>query len=191
MTQDPTEQGNRQHSLHAEHSQEIMTEQEAAAYLGVSISGLRNWRNHQQGPKFYRLGPVDPVYPVRLAGVAGNAREADTPEARQCFRIIAGLQRRPGRSYRRRFEFLKEPALYRLIALSVIGTHLYQEFEYFGYLFVHSPEKRCGKTRLLDVVLRFVRHALPQRLRGCDCASAIEADKNLLHKIVFELSEEK
>lgn len=35
---------------------ELLTEQEAAAYLGVSVSGLRKWRNNRRGPQYYRLG---------------------------------------------------------------------------------------------------------------------------------------
>jgi hypothetical protein len=51
-----------------------------------------------------------------------------------------------------RFVFLPEPALYKLIALWVIGTHLHNQFEFFGYLFVHSPEPASGKSRLLEVL---------------------------------------
>jgi hypothetical protein len=34
----------------------------------------------------------------------------------------------------------------------VIHTHLIPEFDYTPYLFVHSPERRCGKTCLLSVL---------------------------------------
>ncbi|THJ23577.1 MAG: DUF3631 domain-containing protein [Nitrospira sp. CG24E] len=39
-----------------------------------------------------------------------------------------------------------------LVAVWIVGTYLYQVFEYFPYLVLRSPEKRCGKTRLLDVI---------------------------------------
>jgi hypothetical protein len=55
-------------------------------------------------------------------------------------------------SFIERFVFLPEPSLYKLIALWVIGTHLHNEFEYFGYLFIHSPEPQSGKSRLLEVL---------------------------------------
>jgi phage/plasmid primase-like uncharacterized protein len=44
----------------------------------------------------------------------------------------------------------KDAAL--LVAVWIMGTYLYQAFEYFPYLVLRSPEKRCGKTRLLDVI---------------------------------------
>lgn len=52
----------------------------------------------------------------------------------------------------KRFVFLKEPSLYRLLALWIIHTYLIDEFEYTPYLFVHSPERGCGKTCLLSVL---------------------------------------
>ena len=51
-----------------------------------------------------------------------------------------------------RFVFLKNKRLYRLIALWVIATYLSADFEYMGYLFAYSPEKRSGKSRLLEVL---------------------------------------
>jgi hypothetical protein len=52
----------------------------------------------------------------------------------------------------KRFVFLKEPSLYRLLALWIIHTYLIEEFEYTGYVFAYSPEPESGKTRLLDVL---------------------------------------
>jgi hypothetical protein len=52
----------------------------------------------------------------------------------------------------KRFVFLKDPSLYRLLALWIIHTYLIDEFEYTPYLFVHSPERGCGKTCLLSVL---------------------------------------
>jgi hypothetical protein len=52
----------------------------------------------------------------------------------------------------KRFVFLKNPSLYRLLALWIIHTYLIDEFEYTPYLFVHSPERGCGKTCLLSVL---------------------------------------
>jgi hypothetical protein len=52
----------------------------------------------------------------------------------------------------KRFVFLKNEAVYRLVALWVTGTHLQDVFEYYGYLFAHSPEPQTGKSRLLEVL---------------------------------------
>jgi len=35
---------------------DVLTELEAARRLGVSLSGLRKWRNDGTGPRFVRLG---------------------------------------------------------------------------------------------------------------------------------------
>jgi len=51
-----------------------------------------------------------------------------------------------------RFVFIKDKQIYRLLALWVIQTHLYKEFEYTGYVFVHSAEPQSGKSRLLEVL---------------------------------------
>lgn len=51
-----------------------------------------------------------------------------------------------------RFVFLRQPELYRLIAVWVLATHLHTRFEYMGYLFAHSPEPQSGKSRLLEVL---------------------------------------
>lgn len=51
-----------------------------------------------------------------------------------------------------RFVFIKDPQVYRLLALWVIQTHCYKDFEYTGYIFAHSPEPESGKSRLLEVL---------------------------------------
>lgn len=51
-----------------------------------------------------------------------------------------------------RFVFIKDKHIYRLLALWVIQTHCYKEFEYTGYLFAHSPEPESGKSRLLEIL---------------------------------------
>src|SRR5580700_9680832 len=52
----------------------------------------------------------------------------------------------------KRLVFLKDPSLYRLLALWIVHTYLVDEFEYTPYLFIHSPERCCGKTCLLSVL---------------------------------------
>ena len=51
-----------------------------------------------------------------------------------------------------RFVFIKDKAIYRLLALWVIQTYMYKEFEYTGYVFAYSPEPESGKSRLLEVL---------------------------------------
>ena len=51
-----------------------------------------------------------------------------------------------------RFIFLKDSRQYRLLATWTVGTYLVKRFEYFGYLFIYSPEPQCGKSLLLDIL---------------------------------------
>ena len=44
--------------IRPEHVHELMTEQEAAAYLGVSVSGMRKWRARQSGPSYAKFGRI-------------------------------------------------------------------------------------------------------------------------------------
>jgi len=66
-------------------------------------------------------------------------------------------------AFLKRFVFLQRECMYRLVALWIIATHLHQSFQYMGYLFIHSPEKQCGKTRLLEIL-----HLLVHRSTGID-----------------------
>ena len=56
----------------------------------------------------------------------------------------------------KRFVFLKEEKVYLLIAVWVVATFLYESFWYFPYLWINSPGKRSGKTRLLEVLGQLV-----------------------------------
>jgi len=52
----------------------------------------------------------------------------------------------------RRFIWLPNESLYFLVAVWIVGTYLVDEFSYFGYLFVWSPTKACGKSKMLEVL---------------------------------------
>src|SRR6266536_2125407 len=62
-----------------------------------------------------------------------------------------------------RFVFLSSEPMYLLVALWIIATHLHQSFRNTGYLFIQSPEKQCGKTRLLEIL-----HLLVHNSTGID-----------------------
>jgi hypothetical protein len=51
-----------------------------------------------------------------------------------------------------RFVFLKDATYYTLVAAWIVATYLYKKFEYMGYLFVYSPERRSGKSTLLELL---------------------------------------
>jgi hypothetical protein len=81
---------------------------------------------------------------------------ATVPEQAIIDRVIAFV---------RRFAFLKDESMYRLVALWIIHTYLHDAFQYTSYLFIHSPEKECGKTRLLETL-----HLLVRNSTGIDCS---------------------
>ena len=56
----------------------------------------------------------------------------------------------------RRYIVLQSPAPFHVMALWVAHAHAIEAFDYTPYLHVYSPEKRCGKSRLLDVLSHLV-----------------------------------
>jgi len=52
----------------------------------------------------------------------------------------------------RRFVFIRDDRMYSLIAIWTLATFVYQRLEYMPLLWVTSPTKRSGKTRLLEVL---------------------------------------
>ncbi|MBI4490234.1 MAG: DUF3631 domain-containing protein [Deltaproteobacteria bacterium] len=52
----------------------------------------------------------------------------------------------------KRHIFFKDQRLSLLIATWVLGTYVHDLFTFFGYLWANSPEKRCGKSLLLDIL---------------------------------------
>jgi hypothetical protein len=45
-----------------------------------------------------------------------------------------------------------EPGLPLVLALWTLATHLFDCFDAFPYLAITSPTKRCGKTRLAEII---------------------------------------
>lgn len=48
--------------------------------------------------------------------------------------------------------FLAKPELYLLVGTWTIATHLHRIFDFMGYLLIHSAEKQCGKTKLMELL---------------------------------------
>jgi Protein of unknown function (DUF3631) len=55
-----------------------------------------------------------------------------------------------------RFVFLNDAKYYTLIAAWIVATYLNKKFEYMCYLFVYSPERRSGKSTLLELLTLLV-----------------------------------
>jgi hypothetical protein len=52
----------------------------------------------------------------------------------------------------RRFVFIKDDRMYLLISVWILATYIYENFDYFPILWITSPTKRSGKTRLMEVL---------------------------------------
>jgi Protein of unknown function (DUF3631) len=69
---------------------------------------------------------------------------ADTPADAQ---LLVDLQR-----FFSRFAAFRDPRVPLLLATWTLGTYAYRLFRVFPYLALRSPEKRCGKSRVLDLL---------------------------------------
>ena len=59
----------------------------------------------------------------------------------------------------RRFVFFKDQRTYNLVAVWVMGTYVHVLFRYYGYLHIRSPEKRCGKSLLEEILSKLAFNA--------------------------------
>ncbi len=66
--------------------------------------------------------------------------------------------------------FFKDKRLPLLIATWILGTYLYELFTFYGYLWINSPVKRCGKS-LLEGVLSHLCYKATPRLSNASEAS--------------------
>ncbi len=55
-------------------------------------------------------------------------------------------------SFLRRFLFLRPDGMYIVVATWALATYAFRTFRVFPYLIATSPTKRCGKTRLLELL---------------------------------------
>ncbi len=62
----------------------------------------------------------------------------------------------------KRHVFFKDERLPLLIAIWVLGTYVYDIFTFFGYLWINSPVKRCGKSLLEDILSQLCHKATPR-----------------------------
>lgn len=61
-----------------------------------------------------------------------------------------------------RFAVFKDPRIALLLATWTLGTYCYRVFRVYPYLVLRSPEKRCGKSRVLDLLSLLAFNASPR-----------------------------
>lgn len=73
------------------------------------------------------------------------------------FQLLADL-----RHFFARFAFFRDKRIPLLLAAWTLGTYCYCVFRVFPYLAFRSPEKRCGKSRVLDELSLLAFNASPR-----------------------------
>lgn len=61
-----------------------------------------------------------------------------------------------------RFAVFRDKRMPLLLAAWALGTYCYRVFRVFPYLALHSPDKRCGKSRVLDLLSLLAFNASPR-----------------------------
>jgi hypothetical protein len=59
--------------------------------------------------------------------------------------------------------YFPDPRLYTLFSAWITGTYVYSIFSHYGYLFLHSQNPRCGKTRAEEVTSHLAFEATTPR----------------------------
>jgi len=74
-----------------------------------------------------------------------------------------------------------------LIGIWVLGTYLFKAFRFFGYLWINSPIKRCGKSLLLDILSLVTFNATPRLVNPSEASVFREVDSNDATLIIDEV----
>src|SRR5215472_6820988 len=90
----------------------------------------------------YDLGPVDGAEPK--PGERSPQLESGEESVENVIDNVA--------AFIRKYVFLKDPSVYVLLSVWIVATYVYEEFDFTGYLLLHSPEPRSGKSTLLEVL---------------------------------------
>ncbi len=66
------------------------------------------------------------------------------------------------RAFFLRFAVFRDKRIALLLAVWALGTYCYRAFRVFAYLALRSPDKRCGKSRILDLLSLLAFNASPR-----------------------------
>lgn len=83
--------------------------------------------------------------------------------------------------------FFKDNRIPALLAIWTMGTYLYQIFSSYGYLWVTSPVKRCGKSLLLDLLSHLCYNATGRMVTPSEAAIFRIVDANNATLIIDEV----
>jgi hypothetical protein len=74
-----------------------------------------------------------------------------------------------------------------LLAVWVVGSYLYKVFRYFGYVWLNSPVKRCGKTLLLEILSLVCFNSTSPLINPSEASVFREVDSNDATLIIDEV----
>jgi hypothetical protein len=74
-----------------------------------------------------------------------------------------------------------------LLAVWVLGTYLFKVFRFYGYLWINSPVKRCGKSLLLDILSFVCFNSTPRLVNPSEASVFREVDSNDTTLIIDEV----
>jgi hypothetical protein len=72
--------------------------------------------------------------------------------------------------YFKRYAFFRDARIPLLLAVWTIGTYVYRVFFTFPYLLLRSPRKRCGKSRVEDLLAEVAFNAEPRTTNPTEAA---------------------
>ncbi len=90
-------------------------------------------------------------------------------------------------AYFKRFAVYPKAALPLLLAIWTLGTYLYRVFEYYAYLVLRSPQKRCGKSRVEDLLSLVAFNASNRETRPTEASIFRGPSKNAGTLILDEI----
>lgn len=85
------------------------------------------------------------------------------------------------------YVFFRDKRIPLLLAIWVIGTYLFKIFTFYGYLWITSPTKRCGKSKLLDLLSHVCFNATPLTVIPSEASIFREVDENDATQIFDEV----
>lgn len=81
----------------------------------------------------------------------------------------------------------KDDRIPQLLSVWVMGTYFFKVFRFYGYLWVNSPVKRCGKSLLLDILSLISFNATPRLVNPSEASVFREVDSNDATLIIDEV----
>jgi len=81
----------------------------------------------------------------------------------------------------------KDARISLLLAVWILGTYFFKAFRFYGYVWVNSPVKRCGKSLVLDILSLVCFNSTPRLINPSEASVFREVDSNDTNLIIDEV----